>query len=909
MAKTFRKGRAAASGAKSPIAYESARISLQDGHEAEGGIARLIEVIALALAAIAPWAVYGVSPIFQALLYTGVFVLLSLWSARMLIEGRVILRMGPTTIALGALVAYCAFQQVSLPNLARLAPNTAQLYAEFLPSTPEVLPFGMPRKVPYVTPGTTISVDPGSTRVECTRLLAVFCLFVVVQSNFSPGSSLRRLSIMALVNGAALSLFGLVQYYSSPPDLLYWTWKSLGHDFFITTGRNHAPFYVNICIGLGVGVFLARAYSMTDEDASTGPLHALLRDGVRLATMFAVLLMVVAVFVCQSRGAFIALASGTVLFLIVHLTHARGRLIQAGAFLGFLVTLGLFLYGLEFDWTKSRVRKLFFGKATPLAEGRLFLWKELFGLVPEFPIWGTGLSTLGYVEALKRGDNPSTNVNRTHIFSGHAYNEFLEAQVEGGIVRLALTLLIVAFVARAGWRAYRRHAGSLRGGLILGALFALTTIVVHSWFDLGIHLPANAFMATLLAAVICLEDRVPRRAGTHPVDVTTSANRPRSPSWVQFPLVVVASVAVILPGVFLFQYSIRYLRTQQLLDSAQLIPGEEYSPETRLLHIQWLDEAAQLSPENAWVHLELGEANLQMFKESSDNLKQSVKLVGAAEIVMGFAARRGAASACLASAALADPGTVFADHQKALTRDYLGVALQEYVLARDLCPLLAPAHVRLAAFWDYLEEKEPHDRYQARAKRLLPADPEFWYYCGLQEIEKGDIPAGCRSWRHSLELADTYSQQILARSRTMVSTEKILEAILPDNADVIFQSTYDLFPKPGADPGSRPFLEKVLELMSQESKESWSARDWHRRAVVCAALGQWENACTSYEAALALEDRHPDWRLSLGQLLYEHGRLREARKQALLVLQARPNDGSARRLIERTFEEASDKGQ
>ena len=59
--------------------------------------------------------------------------------------------------------------------------------------------------------------------------MAVLMLFAVVRNNIDPAEGLRRLGIAALANGSLLAFFGLVQIFSSPPQTIYWSYRTAGN--------------------------------------------------------------------------------------------------------------------------------------------------------------------------------------------------------------------------------------------------------------------------------------------------------------------------------------------------------------------------------------------------------------------------------------------------------------------------------------------------------------------------------------------------------------------------------------------------------------------------------------------------------------------------------------------------------
>ncbi len=129
----------------------------------------------------------------------------------------------------------------------------------------------------------------------------------------------------------------------------------------------------------------------------------------------------------------------------------------------------------------------------PNDEPRIPIWARVLPLTTQFPVCGTGFGTFEHVEPLSRG--PSDFVGVPY---GHAHNEYLQTVIEGGWVALALGLGAVFLVFRNGWRALQGSPQS--AALALGALFAFSTLVVHSAVDYGLHMPAIVFLATVLCA-------------------------------------------------------------------------------------------------------------------------------------------------------------------------------------------------------------------------------------------------------------------------------------------------------------------------------------------------------------------------------------------------------------------------
>src|SRR5262245_16099027 len=180
-----------------------------------------MEGVVLLLVALLPWAFGGARAVFEFALFVGVAALMVLWAARMLLERRPILAACPITLCLAGLFLLGAWQITPLsPSALRtLSPGTAELNARLLPEaddTPDS----------RLAAGHTISLHPGGTQLLLLRLLALIALFAAVRSNVASPASFRRVAVVALVNGSLLALLGLLQFFSSPRKLIYWTFPT-----------------------------------------------------------------------------------------------------------------------------------------------------------------------------------------------------------------------------------------------------------------------------------------------------------------------------------------------------------------------------------------------------------------------------------------------------------------------------------------------------------------------------------------------------------------------------------------------------------------------------------------------------------------------------------------------------------
>src|SRR5581483_1486265 len=198
----------------------------------------------------------------------------------------------------------------------RLSPQGDQLLKQLRPGIPETLAAPQPHEPTSPAIGPVLSLYPNGTRLAVLRLLGVFLLFAAVRNTYASKESLRRLGFVCLVNGAALALFALCQFFTErAPHLVFWGIETGGQVFGPFINRNHFAFFVNICVcltgGLLAGYWLGRAR----DDVSW---QDLVKHAPTLWLGFGGLLMLVGLAFCLSRGGLLALFVGVAAAVAVH---------------------------------------------------------------------------------------------------------------------------------------------------------------------------------------------------------------------------------------------------------------------------------------------------------------------------------------------------------------------------------------------------------------------------------------------------------------------------------------------------------------------------------------------------------------------------------------------------------------
>lgn len=828
-----------------------------------------MEGIVLFMVVAAPWFFGSVDPFFEYLLYVGVAALATLWAGRALLRRSFAWISCPVALSLGLLFLIGAVQLVSLPNgaIRVISPMAGALNAELRPTTPEVLSAGEPPASQPVWP--TITYDAAATRTMLARILAVLLLFTVVRNNLASTETYQRLAWIALANGVLLSLFGLWQFAAFQgepgPRRTVFGYVTLGDVFGPFICRNHFAFYINMCVGLGIGLFAAagrtenekrarrimktQALVEQDQEGDTvSSVLSILHSPVQLWVSVSTAVMIVAIVASMSRGGVAAFVIATVIGLLLRGPVKRASRLEALA-VPILIAVGIILW-LGINPLATRLNVL---REEKLSEGRLEMWANLLPAALAHPITGTGYGTLPIIEPVYRSRNYGADVDYR---IDHAHNDYLEAFVEGGLPRLVATFAIVWALVRFGRKAMSRHAARTPGHYALGATIAVLAVAVHSFVDFGMFTPAVAVLAAVVAAHVCTLSRSdptspPSPQSNHVIDVSLGG-------WGG----VVAAAGLVATGLVLTAHGSR----QAQIHSLRLRAHHSLKSANLDLAVTALSQAIRIAPAQADLRVELGQVYLDAWLQSKARAETT-----------GVAAMAGASLA--GDLAVGRVGPLIAARRPALDPaaawdQLIKPGLRQMIAGRDLCPLLPRPHARLAAFaadargaGPRMTKSDPAEVYWTRVLRLAPYDPDLLYFAGRFYFDAGQTDPAIDLWRRSVERRSTHLQAAFNSAMAKLGPQATIERMLPDDPEILIMAARSLAARPDQADVVRRTVERAKSILT-DRLITVDAADLHMLAQCYRILGQPDAARSAFEQALALDPRQHEWRYEFAEFLY-----------------------------------------
>lgn len=321
-----------------------------------------------------------------------------------------------------------------------------------------------------------ISAVPYLTRIELLKYSALLALFFLFLQTCRTRTHWRSYVWFLLILGFAVSLFAILQHFTFNGKL-YWVRELQygGIPFGPYVNRNHFAGLMELLIPPGLTITI---------------LGAERRDQLPLVALFT-LIPIGALFLSASRGGIISFTAEVAFLAILIVARWREKKVLVAAAL--IVTLGAILVswlgiGAALD-RFATYRKL------ETSEGRrVEMLHDSLHIFEDHRVIGTGLGTLQEVFPLYETAYDGLVVN-------HSHNDYAEALAETGVVGGLCGLAFLVLLFWMSWKILNLPGDSRSFAYHAGALVACLGLLVHAGVDFNFHIPSNALIFLLQAAL------------------------------------------------------------------------------------------------------------------------------------------------------------------------------------------------------------------------------------------------------------------------------------------------------------------------------------------------------------------------------------------------------------------------
>jgi O-antigen ligase len=211
-----------------------------------------------------------------------------------------------------------------------------------------------------------------------------------------------------------------------------------------------------------------------------------LRGGKRVLVGACAVLMAGTIFLSGSRAGMLAFVFEMVLFAALTLGKRRSPRIALGTMSVCVFILALLIF-------LGKVQVL--GRLGDLSPGiRMDITKDSLRMFSKRPVGGWGLGTFPTVY-------PSYRSFYTNLFVNEAHNDYAQLLVETGLLGFGLMLWFLVCLYRHGLPTSRRSEFQWDEAVSLAALLGCTGILLHSFVDFNLQIPANAALFYVLCGL------------------------------------------------------------------------------------------------------------------------------------------------------------------------------------------------------------------------------------------------------------------------------------------------------------------------------------------------------------------------------------------------------------------------
>jgi O-antigen ligase len=455
--------------------------------QARGGFEAILFWMFVGLLVWAPIPLGSDRPWSWAVLELAVFAILAVWLVAWVLAAvrppDILRAAWPAWLVLGAWIVLQGLSFVPMPRswVQVLSPEAARMQ-----SLTDVL--GRPRG--YMT----LTIDPHASQVSFLKTLAYSGVFLLGLLVVNRRARILMLARVLVYSALVMSVYAVLGHLGDAHLVWFGYAMSYGDSASGTyVNRNHFAGYLEMMLPLGIGLLIA---GLSDRKADTWKKFMRLTiDWVlspKMILRLALCVLVIALTTTHSRMGNSAFFSSLLIAGGIGIVLSRHATRNTVILLASLIAIDLFIVGSWFGVEKLAQRLE--QTTTEDVQDREDPAAYTIPLIKEYAVFGSGPGSF-YVAF------PRYRREKVAGFYDHTHNDYAEFAAESGIPGLLLMGLFVAMSLRAALVAQWKRRDPLMRGISFACVMGVTSILIHSWVDFNLQIPANACLFMLLLAL------------------------------------------------------------------------------------------------------------------------------------------------------------------------------------------------------------------------------------------------------------------------------------------------------------------------------------------------------------------------------------------------------------------------
>lgn len=362
----------------------------------------------------------------------------------------------------------------------------------------------------------TLSIDPHASLGFLLKSCAYVAAFGLALALMHSRERMRTVAIVIIVTGLVQALLASFMHLAKLNFQVFFTEMNHipnAHGTFVN--RNHLAGYLEICLALGIGMMIATLKGGTSDSWKQR-----IREiagwllSTRVLLRISLVIMVVALVMTRSRMGNAAFFSSMLIAGVIGLATSRHATRSTVILLISLIVIDIFIVGTWFgveNVIKRYEETTIYREVQPSGgsqatgnsvEERLEPGLFAMNMLKDYPLTGSGGGS--FYTAF-----PKYRPGAITAYFDYAHNDYVQIATDTGAIGLGLLGLVVLSTFVVALRTLYERRDPLCRGIAFGATMGIISIMIHSWVDFNLQIPANAFTFVVLLALAWTAYRLP----------------------------------------------------------------------------------------------------------------------------------------------------------------------------------------------------------------------------------------------------------------------------------------------------------------------------------------------------------------------------------------------------------------